>query len=836
MPATGCARHVHHGRARHPRGWLSSAAGCGRCASSGRCWPAPATGSSCARSRPPDTLGGGVVLDPAARRHGRRDDVLARLERLRRGEPEPAPEAGSGAGAARAAGPAPAAARVGPRARGAPARGRPRAAQRSRPRGRGPRRTARRRARRARRAADVRAPRRAGAVRARVEAVVAAEGAITLARLRDELGPRASSPKPTSSTSTPSGSPSACPTTRASCAAIKKLGATPTIRGWERYAPRCRPAQGPDPAARGVGAPPCLDAAARVGARRRPLRVGPARRPSRVACGVDAGPIALCAGVASRPRVSRRNRAVAVCVGLLTSSAVVVHLMNGAIEGHFHFFVMVSVLALYEDWFPYLLAFAFVLGHHGLMGVLEPASVYNHPDAVAHPWRWAGIHALFIGALGVVNVVHWRLNEEARADAMHSRERFRHAFDDAPSAWPSPVSTAWSCAPTPRSASARGRPAGRPLADLVDAEDLGGRPFPADGGEIEVRYADTGAWGLWHDSLLTGRDGRPEAWISHCIDVSKRRFAEDELSWQANHDSLTGLPNRELFLERLSGALARRGGQVARAVPRPRRLQGRQRLARPRRRRSPAQRRGRAPAPRAAPERRHRPLRRRRVHGPAAGHRRARTTRCGVAEPPGRGPARAARPRRRASATSAPASASSFSAAGGTTPRRCCATPTRPCTAPRRWARRATRSSTSRCASARWSGCELESDLRHALERGELRARLPADRRRSTDGRVSGVEALLRWDHPICGARRAVHFIPMAERRRADHPASARGCCARPAASCAEWARRRRSAWRSTCRRASSADRSGRGRRARRSTRLGIDAGLPVPGDHRERR
>ena len=278
---------------------------------------------------------------------------------------------------------------------------------------------------------------------------------------------------------------------------------------------------------------------------------------------VDAGPIALCAGVASRPRVSRRNRAVALCVGLLTSSAVVVHLMNGAIEGHFHFFVMVSVLALYEDWFPYLLAFAFVLGHHGLMGVLEPASVYNHPDAVAHPWRWAGIHALFIGALGVVNVVHWRLNEEARADAMHSRERFRHAFDDAPIGM---ALTGLDGVVVRANAALCERlgadPAGRPLADLVDAEDLGGRPFPADGGEIEVRYADTGAWGLWHHSLLTGRDGRPEAWISHCIDVSKRRFAEDELSWQANHDSLTGLPNRELFLERLSGSLSSEG-QVA---------------------------------------------------------------------------------------------------------------------------------------------------------------------------------------------------------------------------------------------------------------------------------
>jgi selenocysteine-specific elongation factor len=38
---------------------------------------------------PPDTLGGGVVLDPAPRRHGPSRDLLARLRRLERGEPEP---------------------------------------------------------------------------------------------------------------------------------------------------------------------------------------------------------------------------------------------------------------------------------------------------------------------------------------------------------------------------------------------------------------------------------------------------------------------------------------------------------------------------------------------------------------------------------------------------------------------------------------------------------------------------------------------------------------------------------------------------------------------------
>ena len=40
---------------------------------------------------PPDTLGGGVVLDPAPNRHGPSRDTTARLERLSRGEPDPQP-------------------------------------------------------------------------------------------------------------------------------------------------------------------------------------------------------------------------------------------------------------------------------------------------------------------------------------------------------------------------------------------------------------------------------------------------------------------------------------------------------------------------------------------------------------------------------------------------------------------------------------------------------------------------------------------------------------------------------------------------------------------------
>jgi selenocysteine-specific elongation factor len=44
------------------------------------------------RIAPPDTLGGGVVIDAHARKHGRSPEAVARLERLERGEPEAEPE------------------------------------------------------------------------------------------------------------------------------------------------------------------------------------------------------------------------------------------------------------------------------------------------------------------------------------------------------------------------------------------------------------------------------------------------------------------------------------------------------------------------------------------------------------------------------------------------------------------------------------------------------------------------------------------------------------------------------------------------------------------------
>jgi hypothetical protein len=46
---------------------------------------------------------------------------------------------------------------------------------------------------------------------------------------------------------------------------------------------------------------------------------------------------------------------------------------------------MVALLPLYEAWVPYLLSFAFVLVHRGVVGTLLPGSVFHEADGIASP-------------------------------------------------------------------------------------------------------------------------------------------------------------------------------------------------------------------------------------------------------------------------------------------------------------------------------------------------------------------------------------------------------------------------------------------------------------------
>jgi diguanylate cyclase (GGDEF)-like protein len=116
----------------------------------------------------------------------------------------------------------------------------------------------------------------------------------------------------------------------------------------------------------------------------------------------------------SLPRLGRTARTLCVSLGLITAAALLVHVTNGLIEAHFYFFVMVAALTIYEDWRSFLVAVAYVLVHHGVMGMIDPHSVFNRPEEFAHPWLWAGIHATFVAGAGAAALIAWRLNENVR--------------------------------------------------------------------------------------------------------------------------------------------------------------------------------------------------------------------------------------------------------------------------------------------------------------------------------------------------------------------------------------------------------------------------------------
>lgn len=144
------------------------------------------------------------------------------------------------------------------------------------------------------------------------------------------------------------------------------------------------------------------------------------------------GVISLFATIASIPHASRRWRSVMVSIGLFACSAVLVHLSGGLIEAHFHFFVMIAFIALYHDWAPFLANLTIVVLHHGFMGWAVPGSVYNHPAAWAHPWRWALVHGAFLLSECVALLLYWRFSETVNAKLLESEAHFRSLCELSP--------------------------------------------------------------------------------------------------------------------------------------------------------------------------------------------------------------------------------------------------------------------------------------------------------------------------------------------------------------------------------------------------------------------
>jgi diguanylate cyclase (GGDEF)-like protein/PAS domain S-box-containing protein/hemerythrin-like metal-binding protein len=63
-------------------------------------------------------------------------------------------------------------------------------------------------------------------------------------------------------------------------------------------------------------------------------------------------------------------------------------------------------------------------------------------------------------------------------------------------------------------------------------------------------------WGSLQVSLVRDEQGVPQYFISAIQDITERKRAEQQISFMAYHDKLTGLPNRALLFDRLSQAMS----------------------------------------------------------------------------------------------------------------------------------------------------------------------------------------------------------------------------------------------------------------------------------------
>jgi signal transduction histidine kinase len=130
--------------------------------------------------------------------------------------------------------------------------------------------------------------------------------------------------------------------------------------------------------------------------------------------------IAVLAALAVPAVLPRRLRTALVSAGLLACSALMVHLSGGLTLMHFHFFVVVTLLGLYEDWVPFLLALGYLVLDLGLLGWLAPELVFGSGLGGAGLAGRMALHAAFVLVMIATGVVKWRIQERTRDKALEA--------------------------------------------------------------------------------------------------------------------------------------------------------------------------------------------------------------------------------------------------------------------------------------------------------------------------------------------------------------------------------------------------------------------------------
>ncbi len=125
---------------------------------------------------------------------------------------------------------------------------------------------------------------------------------------------------------------------------------------------------------------------------------------------------------------SRRARTISATVSLMFASATIVDLAGGSDVAHFHFFVMVAVVALYQDWTAFGVCILITVLHHAVLGTIEPDVVYGDALERSDPILWAFVHGAFVLAESVALLISWKGNEQQELSNALTRLPNRTAF------------------------------------------------------------------------------------------------------------------------------------------------------------------------------------------------------------------------------------------------------------------------------------------------------------------------------------------------------------------------------------------------------------------------
>ena len=132
--------------------------------------------------------------------------------------------------------------------------------------------------------------------------------------------------------------------------------------------------------------------------------------------------VVLLLPVAAQRLRGQVSRSCAVSLGLMLCADVLVHVGGGLTDLHIWFYVMLTMVALYQTWAPFLLAIGFVAVHHVALSMLDPHSVFSDPRAQEHPLPFALLHAGFLLAMATALAFGWRFTEQAERDRRAERQ------------------------------------------------------------------------------------------------------------------------------------------------------------------------------------------------------------------------------------------------------------------------------------------------------------------------------------------------------------------------------------------------------------------------------